>query len=97
MSEYVDAVCRLDAVRPHVRKVARKVQAALNSSFLNGMRKQVTPQPAVARHPKPVNPKLGTPRHCPSGQISTEPMKAGRHRLSPWGAQCKHRLIRHVH
>ena len=41
VAEYVDAVCRLDIVRPHIRKVARKVQAALASSLSNGMRTQV--------------------------------------------------------
>lgn len=42
MCEYVDAVCRTDVVRPHIRKVARKVQAALAGSLSNGMRRLVS-------------------------------------------------------
>ena len=45
VTEYVDAVCRLDMIRPHIRKVARKVQAALANTLSNGMRKQASSVP----------------------------------------------------
>ena len=45
VTEYVDAVCRLDMIRPHIRKVARKVQAALANTLSNGMRKQASSAP----------------------------------------------------
>ena len=45
VTEYVNAVCRLDMIRPHIRKVARKVQAALANTLSNGMRKQASSVP----------------------------------------------------